>query len=114
MANTDKGKHKQDLANPADRDTGAPHSFTFPRDPRHDVPAAKPAAQHVRPKRNRLTVKVGGEAGFGLATSGLLLTKALSRGGLSAMDYTEYPSLIRGGHNTFLLRVDDRKVHAAV
>lgn len=59
-------------------------------------------------------MKVGGEAGFGIATSGLLLSKALIRGGLSAMDYTEYPSLIRGGHNTFLLRVNDEPVHAPV
>lgn len=30
------------------------------------------------------------------------------------MDYTEYPSLIRGGHNVFLLRVDERPVRAAI
>lgn len=49
---------------------------------------------------------------MGIATSGLLLTKTLVRGGLHAMDYTEYPSLIRGGHNSFLLRVDSEPVMA--
>lgn len=110
MTRTDQGK----FDDPADRDTGAPHAFDWPRDPKNDPPRRKVAAEHVRPKANRLTVKVGGEAGFGIATSGLLLTKALSRGGLSAMDYTEYPSLIRGGHNAFLLRVDERQVHAMI
>lgn len=97
---------------PVSYTAGAPHAITFPRDPRHDAPSKKPHARHSRPKPNRLSVKIGGEAGFGIGVSGLLLTKTFSRGGLSALDYTEYPSLIRGGHNTFLLRVDDRKVHA--
>lgn len=89
------------------------HALAYPRG-HHDTPAVAPHPEHVRPKANRLSVKIGGEAGFGIATSGLMLTKALSRGGLSVMDYTEYPSLIRGGHNTFLLRVNDQKVHAPV
>ena len=98
----------------SDRKAGAPHSFTFPRDPRSDVPTRPPNAGRTRPTKNRLAVKLAGEAGFGIATSGLLLTKALSRGGLQAMDYTEYPSLIRGGHNVFLLRVDEQPVRAAI
>lgn len=97
---------------PGSRRAGAPHSYTYPRDPRHDTPAVVPGDEHSRPRPNRLTVKIGGEAGFGIAVSGLLLTKTLARGGLSVFDYTEYPSLIRGGHNTFLLRVDEEKVHA--
>lgn len=93
---------------------GAPHDVRFPRDPRNDPPERKARAERARPKLNRLTVKVGGEAGFGIAVSGLMLTRALVRGGLFAMDYTEYPSLIRGGHNTFLLRVDQKPVRAAI
>ena len=85
---------------------------TVLHEPRHDVPAKPAHPEHTRPKTNRLSVKIGGEAGMGLATSGIVLTKALVRGGLYAMDYTEYPSLIRGGHNTFLLRVDEQPVHA--
>lgn len=91
---------------------GAPHAFDYPRDPRHDASKAEPHPSVMRGDHNQLTVKIGGEAGFGIAVSGLMLTRALSRGGLSVMDYTEYPSLIRGGHNAFWLRVADRKVHA--
>lgn len=90
----------------------ATHKALYPRDPRHDPPAKGPHPTHVRPKKNRLSVKIGGEAGFGIAVSGMMLARALTRGGLQVLDYTEYPSLIRGGHNTFLLRVNEQTVHA--
>lgn len=57
-------------------------------------------------------MKIGGEAGFGIAVSGMMLTKMLTRGGMSVVDYTEYPSLVRGGHNVFLLRVDEEQAYA--
>ncbi len=44
--------------------------------------------------------KIGGEAGFGIMTTGLLFTTLAARSGYNVYDYTEYPSLIRGGHNT--------------
>lgn len=81
-------------------------------DPRRARIKGKAAARHTSAQTNRLSVKIGGEAGFGIATSGYLLSKTLVRGGLYAMDYTEYPSLIRGGHNAFLLRVDAEPVYA--
>lgn len=59
-------------------------------------------------------MKIAGEAGFGINVTGLMLTKTLMRGGLSVLDYTEYPSLIRGGHNTFLVRVDADPVTALI
>jgi len=86
----------------------------YPRDPRRDVPEKPAHPDHSRPKKNRLTVKIGGEAGFGIATTGMMLTRAMIRGGLFALDYTEYPSLIRGGHNTFLVRVDEEPVTALI
>ena len=81
-------------------------------DPRSARVKGKAHKRHTTAQLNRLSVKIGGEAGMGIATSGLLLTKTLVRGGLHAMDYTEYPSLIRGGHNSFLLRVDAEPVTA--
>jgi 2-oxoglutarate ferredoxin oxidoreductase subunit alpha len=81
-------------------------------DPRSAQVKGTAAAHHTKANLNHLSVKVGGEAGMGIATSGYLLTKTLVRGGLHAMDYTEYPSLIRGGHNAFLLRVDAEPVYA--
>jgi len=45
--------------------------------------------------------KVAGAAGEGIMTTGLLFSKTCARHGLYIFDYTEYPSLIRGGHNTY-------------
>lgn len=50
---------------------------------------------------NDLQWKIGGEAGFGIMTTGLIFSRICSRGGLKTFAYPEYPSLIRGGHNTY-------------
>ena len=44
---------------------------------------------------------IGGEAGFGIMTTGLTFSKIASRSGYQVLDYVEYPSLIRGGHNAY-------------
>lgn len=49
---------------------------------------------------NQITWKIGGEAGFGIMVSGLNFGRTLMRGGLHVFEANEYPSLIRGGHNT--------------
>lgn len=59
-----------------------------------------------------LTVKIGGEAGFGIMTTGLFLGKIATRSGYHAFEYSEYPSLIRGGHNVVEVRISDEKVYA--
>ncbi|MDQ3239502.1 MAG: 2-oxoacid:acceptor oxidoreductase family protein, partial [bacterium] len=55
---------------------------------------------------NRFTWKICGEAGFGVNSSGLLFSKLCARSGLFAYEYSEYPSLIRGGHQTSQITVD--------
>ncbi len=50
---------------------------------------------------NRVSIKIGGEAGYGILTAGTSLGKAFSRGGLNVHTYSEFPSLIRGGHNSY-------------
>lgn len=40
--------------------------------------------------------------------------KTCTRGGLSAFGYTEYPSLIRGGHNSYQVRVEESGVNTLV
>jgi len=45
--------------------------------------------------------KIGGEAGFGILTTGTVFSKIVSRLGYYIFDYIQYPSLIRGGHNTY-------------
>jgi len=54
--------------------------------------------------------KIGGEAGFGIMTTGLAFSKIVSRLGYQMFDYIEYPSLIRGGHNAYEVVVSDDRV----
>lgn len=59
-----------------------------------------------------INIKIGGEAGYGIMASGLLLIRTFSRGGLKAITINDYPSLIRGGHNVILVRVADHDIFA--
>ncbi|MCX6731004.1 MAG: 2-oxoacid:acceptor oxidoreductase family protein, partial [Candidatus Roizmanbacteria bacterium] len=56
------------------------------------------------------TWKIGGEAGFGIMTTGLLFSKIAARRGHYIFDFVEYPSLIRGGHNAYEVNVSDEPV----
>ncbi|MBI2029566.1 2-oxoacid:acceptor oxidoreductase subunit alpha [Candidatus Gottesmanbacteria bacterium] len=58
-----------------------------------------------------LTWKIGGEAGFGIMTVGLMFSKVSIREGFHIFDYVEYPSLIRGGHNVYEVRVSSNEVY---
>jgi 2-oxoglutarate ferredoxin oxidoreductase subunit alpha len=53
--------------------------------------------------------KIGGEAGFGIMTTGLIFSKIASRWGYHIFDYVQYPSLVRGGHNTYDVIFSDEK-----
>lgn len=61
----------------------------------------------------RFTWKIGGEAGFGIKAAGLVFAKAMVRAGYEAFDYSEYPSLIRGSHNTYQITVAGDNVCSA-
>lgn len=54
---------------------------------------------------------IGGEAGQGIMVSGRLFAKAATRAGLYTFAYSEYPSLIRGGHNSFQVRIGRSQVY---
>jgi len=56
------------------------------------------------------TWKIGGEAGFGIMTTGLLFSKIATRRGYNIFDFVEYPSLIRGGHNAYEVTISDDTV----
>ena len=60
--------------------------------------------------RKPVQVKIAGEAGMGIKSAGKLLTLLVKRSGYYTFGYTEYPSLIRGGHNTFQVVLSDRPV----
>jgi len=54
--------------------------------------------------------KIGGEAGFGIMTTGHTLSKIICRRGYHVYDWAQYPSLIRGGHNTYDVVFSDETV----
>lgn len=55
---------------------------------------------------------IGGEAGYGIMTVGMMMGKIFTRLGLSVFDYVEYPSLIRGGHNAYYVRASDVTIYS--
>ncbi len=61
-----------------------------------------------------INIKIGGKAGEGVKITGQLLTKVLSRLGFSTFSYQEYPSLIRGGHNTFQIHTSTSKAYSQI
>ena len=65
-------------------------------------------------KDNGLSWKIGGEAGYGIMTTGLIFAKVCSRAGLRVFDHIEYPSLIRGGHNTYQVTAEVEEVFSHV
>jgi len=60
----------------------------------------------------KYTWKIGGEAGFGILTTGTLFARFVAQLGYHVFDYIEYPSLIRGGHNAYEIVFSDKKVRA--
>lgn len=63
-------------------------------------------------RENKLSLIVGGEAGAGITVSGFLFAKACVRGGLYAFGVNDYQSLIRGGHNFYIVRVEDQEIYS--
>jgi 2-oxoglutarate/2-oxoacid ferredoxin oxidoreductase subunit alpha len=57
-----------------------------------------------------LSIKIGGAAGQGIKSAGLMFAKVASRSGFNIFDYTEYPSLIRGGHNMMQIIISKEEV----
>lgn len=60
-----------------------------------------------------MTVKIAGPAGTGIKSAGLLLAKMLTESGYNFRDYSEYPSLVRGGHNTYQVSFSAGEVYSA-
>lgn len=59
-----------------------------------------------------VNIVIGGEAGQGLVTVGEFLSRALVRAGYAIVVTQDYQSRVRGGHNTFAIRVDSGPVTA--
>jgi len=63
--------------------------------------------------RHDLNLLIGGEAGQGLVTIAMILTKALVRSGYFIVVTQSYQSRIRGGHNTFAIRISPAEIIAS-
>lgn len=57
--------------------------------------------------------KISGAAGEGIKVAGLIFSEACLQSGLYVFGYTEYPSLIRGGLNTFQVRAGTQSLDCA-
>ncbi len=62
---------------------------------------------------NEFSIKIVGPAGFGIKSTGIILAKFFTRQGFNVFGYTEYPSLIRGGHNTYQINISDKQVQSS-
>lgn len=63
---------------------------------------------------SELVVKIGGQAGQGANVTGRTLGKVFARSGLNVVGYPEYPSLVRGGHNVYEVRVSDKGIRSPI
>ncbi|VBB06356.1 pyruvate ferredoxin/flavodoxin oxidoreductase [Lucifera butyrica] len=58
------------------------------------------------------TCLFGGEAGYGVMSAGAMVGKGAGRNGLWSVVVNEYPSLIKGGLNSCLVRLADEPLHS--
>lgn len=63
-------------------------------------------------KQEFVSLKIGGQAGQGIKSAGLMFAKLSTRSGYHIYTYTEYPSLIRGGHNAMQICISKEEVTA--
>lgn len=62
--------------------------------------------------KESFSIKLAGPAGMGVKSGGQLFSKFFQSLGFYFHDYTEYPSLVRGGHNTYQATYGYQKIHA--
>ena len=66
----------------------------------------------IPPQLSEMNVVIGGEAGHGLQTIGLILARTFLSGGLHVLVVNEFMSRIRGGSNSVTLRAATKPVRA--
>ncbi len=59
----------------------------------------------------RTSIRIVGQSGAGLLSVGLIITRALRDLGFNIITDREYPSLIKGGHSSFLINFSVDKIH---
>jgi len=63
-------------------------------------------------KQDIFSLTIGGQAGQGIKAAGLMLAKIATRLGKNVYTYSEYPSLIKGGHNLTQVSISKETVTA--
>ncbi len=59
-----------------------------------------------------VSVLIGGRAGDGISSAGLLVAHLLGKLGYRIYMYFDYPSLVKGGHNFAIVRASGRPIGA--
>ena len=82
----------------------------------HQLPVLKEddVPSQSAPYGPEVRIRIGGPAGFGIKAAGQTLARVFARSGYHTFDLTEYPSLIKGGHNTYHLRVSEEEIFSHV
>jgi len=80
---------------------------------RSAAPKSAKSKRKTTVKDQSVNLLIGGEAGQGLATISDILCKALVRHGYFIIMSQDYMSRVRGGHNTFIIRVGTNEIDAA-
>ena len=70
--------------------------------------------QQSAPYGREVRIRIGGPAGFGIKAAGQSLARLFAKAGYRTFDLTDYPSLIKGGHNTYHLRVSADEIFSHV
>ncbi len=60
----------------------------------------------------RTRIKIVGQSGSGLLSTGEIISQALMNLGFYLVSDREYPSLIKGGHSCFTINVSDEKIYS--
>jgi 2-oxoglutarate ferredoxin oxidoreductase subunit alpha len=68
----------------------------------------------MTPSLPYFSFKIGGLAGQGIKSTGLMFSKLATRSGHFVYNHTEYPSLVRGGHNVMQVTISAAKIFAPV
>jgi 2-oxoglutarate/2-oxoacid ferredoxin oxidoreductase subunit alpha len=61
-------------------------------------------------KVTNITWRMGGGTGCGIPTTGNIFSKLFSKKGYYVIDHIEYPSLIKGGHSTYISRLNSGEI----
>jgi 2-oxoglutarate ferredoxin oxidoreductase subunit alpha len=69
---------------------------------------------HAATHPESVRMRIGGPAGFGIKAAGQSLARVFARAGYETFDLTEYPSLIKGGHNTYHLTISSEPLFSHV